>query len=333
MNIAQIMGFEPLEGDVGLEIEVEGALPEIRGDKYWKTVPDGSLRNGLEYIYRRPLPVSKVEDSILSLNKSLKEVRAKVEFSFRTSVHVHVNCLEMEYQHVLNYIYIYLLLESLLVEYCGEGRKCNRFCLRLEDADGSIELLTPLFRSTGTKTALRSVANDQLRYASINVQALSKFGSLEFRAMRGTLDAKVLVPWVETLVHLRQYATSFKDTKEIFNHIEAIGFREFFVQAIGKHYKLFDKKDAEYIIARGQSLSIEIPFIPKNIQIKLTDKNKEDLYQYQGEVYTLGYLHGFFGGGEFPPEVFRVGDKKAAGRAYEAFFADEEYDEEEVDDD
>lgn len=309
MKIYEIIGFDPIEGDVGIEIEAEGALPEIRGDKYWKTVPDGSLRNGLEYVHRKPIPISKVNDSLNILNKRLEDAGAEVNFSFRTSVHVHVNCLRMEYKHVLNYIYIYLMLESLLVEYCGEGRKCNRFCLRLEDADGSIDLLSALFRSNGNKRVIQDIANDQLRYASINVQALNKYGSLEFRAMRGTVDPKIIVPWAETLVHMRDYSAQFDSPKDVFDRIEDIGFKPFFDEALGEHKDLFDKGDVEYIIAKAQSLAIEIPFIEPYVRIELTDENRNDKYEYQGGIYSLEFLHAHFGG-ELPEDIVKVEDKK-----------------------
>jgi hypothetical protein len=309
MKIYEIMGFDPIEGDVGIEIEAEGYLPVIKGNKYWKVVPDGSLRDGLEYVHRNPIPISKVKDSLDNLNKNLEEREARPSFSFRTSVHVHVNCLDMEYKHVLNYIYIYLMLESLLVEYCGEGRKCNRFCLRLEDADGSIDLLSALFKSSGNRKVIRDIANDQLRYASINVQALNKFGSLEFRAMRGTVDPKIIVPWVETLVHMRNYSTQFDSPKDVFDRIEDIGFKPFFDEALGEHKDLFDRGDVEYIIARAQSLAIEIPFIEPNISIELTDENRNDKYEYLDGIYTLEFLHAHFGG-EIPGDIVKLVDKK-----------------------
>lgn len=304
MKLFEIMDFRHIKEDVGLEIECEGELPLIDGHKVWKVVHDGSLRNGAEFVFRKPAPVEDVRSHIETLNEIFIAKKAKPSFSFRTSVHVHVNCLGLEYQHILNYIYIYLLLESLLVEYCGEGRKCNRFCLRLEDADGAIYHISNLFaRKNGNRAVLyRLGREDKLRYASINVQSLSKFGSLEFRAMRGTINPDILVPWVETLVHIREYAQNFESPRDVFNHLEDVGPREFFKEALGEYYGLFDNGKVEQTIARSQSLSIEIPFIEQREGIVLTKENKDRKYNYGGGVYTLQFLFDHFGG-DFPIEV------------------------------
>lgn len=302
MKIHDIVGIRPKEGvDVGIEIEVEGTnLPE-GVQTFWKVVGDGSLRNGLEYVHRSPINVRKVAESLEVLEKAFIEAKAVPDFSFRTSVHVHVNCLTMEYVQVLNYIYTYFLLENILVDFCGEERKGNRFCLRLQDADGSLEYIEKLFASKGREGVFRRIPRDMVRYAALNVEAMPKFGTLEFRSMRGTLDSNIIVPWAETLVHIREYAKVFETPRAIFNRLEEIGERQFFQEAIGKHYPLFDNGQVERSINLGCSLSINLPFVEQRTGA-LEGKNPRKFYRINGSLVRVSTLIEHFGD-EIPKDI------------------------------
>lgn len=296
MKIHEIIDLRNKEGAyIGVEIEVEGEnLPRVV-DKIWKVVPDGSLRGGgLEYVYRQPIKAQRIGESLEELAKAFAEAEAQPVFSFRTSVHVHVNCLDLEYQQVLNCIYTYFLLENILVDFCGEGRKGNRFCLRLQDADGSLEYIERLFSSKGRVGIFQRIPRDMIRYASLNIEALPKFGTLEFRSMRGTLDEEVIIPWVETLVNIREYAKEFEDVRAIFNRLEEVGERQFFQEAIGKHHPLFDNGQIVRSISLGRSLSIDLPFIEQR-DVVLADKNPRKLYRINGRLVRVSTLIDHFG--------------------------------------
>lgn len=303
MKIHEIIDLRNKEGtDIGVEIEVEGERLPREVDKIWKVVTDGSLRGGgLEYVYRRPINVRRVGESLEELSKAFAETKAQPVFSFRTSVHVHVNCLDLEYQQVLNYIYTYYLLENILVDFCGEGRKGNRFCLRLQDADGSLEYIEKLFSSKGRVGIFQRIPRDMIRYAALNIEALPKFGTLEFRSMRGTLDEEIIIPWVETLVNIREYAKEFEDVRAIFNRLEEVGERQFFQEAIGKHHPLFDNGQIVRSINLGRSLSIDLPFIEQREAV-LADKNPRKYYRINGQLVQVSTLIAHFG--ENIPEDF-----------------------------
>lgn len=316
MKLYEILGGDPRKGDIGVEVECEGVIPEVHTST-WKTVGDGSLRGGYEYVFVRPLTLEDAKKATSKLKSLIYADEYSPEFSFRTSVHVHINCTDMEWKHIQNFIYIYFLLENLLVDFCGEGRKCNRFCLRIEDAEGAIPSLAPLFsRDAPSNGLLRSLANDRLRYASLNVQALQKFGSLEFRAMRGTVDDAVLHPWMETLLNIREFAKQFESPRDVFNHIEVVGFRDFFEKAIGPHHVLFDNGNVEETIARSQSLTIEIPFIRRKKTFVMTEENRNRIYSYAGMEVPLYQIVDAYNG-ELPEnlsEEFLRQDRERANK-------------------
>lgn len=267
-------------GDVGIEIEVEGERLALLNNRYWKWEHDGSLRNGIEYVTKGSVSLENVPDALKVLINGTRN--SEFSFSFRTSVHVHVNCLDLTYKQLLNFIYISTLMDSILVNYCGDKRKANRFCLRLRDAEGMVEGIAPLFRQKGDKAVAfeRIIPRNQVRYAAVNVESIAKYGTIEFRSMRGTTDPKILIPWIETLVHLREFAKGFDCPAQIFNAICEEGGQEFLHNALGKHYETFKYYEMESDLALNTSLTIELPH-------QKVQEEQETMFQVHGEYWTV----------------------------------------------
>ena len=122
-------------------------------------------------------------------------------FSNRTSIHVHVNVSDMEVKEWFTFLFLWVLYEDALIHFCGEERKGNLFCLSSRDAEGLLFKLEEFARDGQIYEF-----NDNYRYSAVNTTASVKYGSLEFRSMRGTLDIEVLNKWLSTLYCLRQKA-------------------------------------------------------------------------------------------------------------------------------
>lgn len=247
-------------GDFGIEIEVEGLrLPILEGDKYWRSEADGSLRNGgTEYVLKKPLGLKYIAPVLRHLQHRFDDVEAEPEFSFRTSVHVHMNVQKLEMSHIFNTIYTYLLLEDVLMNFCGEGRKANRFCLRARDAEYLMEILSNLFRHG--EEGLRYIPNNMARYSAINIEAMLKYGSLEFRAMQGNMDVERIVTWCKGLENIRTFACKFATPAEVYNHYIKLEAQAFFNEVMGEVAPAFECPDLVKNIQQGFSLSIDLPF-------------------------------------------------------------------------
>ena len=207
-----------VKGEFGIEIECEGNNLYPLDNVYWKSVDDGSLRgvfpqSRCEWVLKKPLNEKTAIAALVNLSIKQKEYGAVPQFSFRTSVHVHVNVLDLTWKEYCNFIYLYLLFEEPLMKFCGDQRIGNRFCLRYQDAEGLYDTILHLFR-VGPK-ALRAFHEDDVRYAAINLAATKKYGSLEFRGMRGTLDVDVLTLWIQTLKKLKTLAVEFESPLQI----------------------------------------------------------------------------------------------------------------------
>lgn len=182
-------------GDIGIEIEVEAknVLPIVKEDN-WRTDRDGSLRgNSAEYVTANPIPVERVGKTLDNLFKIIKD--AEPIPSFRTSVHIHKNMLKYSPIQVWNAVVVYWILEDLLFNYCGSFRASNTHCLPLSKAEG---VLHACLYDVSTHYPFKTFKwNDDIRYSGVNLSALRKFGTLEFRGMRGTTDPEVIKTWIE----------------------------------------------------------------------------------------------------------------------------------------
>lgn len=230
MTIRKIMRLPETQGDVGVEIEVEGSnLP--RTGEHWIVTQDGSLRGeSCEYVLSQPLSLPETKEALAYLAHRYEETGAEIADSPRCGVHIHVNCQELTIIQLYNFMTLYLILEDLLVRWCGEEREGNLFCLRAKDAE---YLLFVLEQALEDKQFRRRFSSDELRYASMNVNALPRYGSLEFRAMRGTQDMSLIYNWAETLVRLREKAKEYPNPIEIIMQMSGDGYESFLQGSVG----------------------------------------------------------------------------------------------------
>lgn len=222
-------------GDVGVEIEVEGENIPM-AERYWRNEKDGSLRGeSREFVLSKPSTMKEVKMALRYLHLMYKKHNTVVHDSIRAGVHVHINAQKLTIIELYNFMTVYLVLEELLTEFCGEHRKGNLFCLRAGDAE---YLLSALKRAARTGI-FRELVSDELRYSAMNVKALGTYGSLEFRAMRGTRDLDLVEKWAEILLNLREVAKGFADPTEVMQYYSSGKIKEFVVRCLGDNAELF----------------------------------------------------------------------------------------------
>ena len=244
------------EGDVGIEVEVEGYnLPVTQ--KYWKMEDDGSLRGeSKEYVLKKPMPLSQARLALKYLGVMYNKHGSVVHDSVRAGVHVHINVQKLNIVELYNFMTVYIILENLLTKYCGESREGNLFCLRTGDAEYLLYQLVEVARSRRFK----ALVTDDLRYASMNVKALGTYGSLEFRAMRGTRDLDAIYIWTEVLLNLREVAKTFQSPCEVVSNFSEGSAQAFVDRCLGKHTGLFTahtgwEKDVVAGMRRAQDIA------------------------------------------------------------------------------
>ncbi len=216
------------EERIGLEFECETSNPiKSWHSHYWIYKEDNSLRNGLEWITTGPITndqiTAAVEEWFLYQNNIKNKI---VHNSPRTSIHVHRSIMNYTLLEIYTFLTAYYLIEPLLVRYCGKQREGNLFCLRMMDADYSVNALV---QGIQKKYYFDYVKSDDFKYAALNLQAITKYGSLEFRMKGGDYKNKQeIIDWITMLdFFVKAVKVSFGTPRDVATTFKALTKKEF----------------------------------------------------------------------------------------------------------
>lgn len=238
MKVRNLFNVRKVTGDIGIEIETEGHNLWKGDDDFWRTEADGSLRgeDSAEYVLKYPLSHDKVKMALLRLHTHLKRSKSTVDLSRRTSTHIHINCTELTFTELTNYLTLLLVFEELLVDWCSPTRKGNLFCLQSKDAMGMLHALRKFVETKITRSL-----GDNIRYSAINLASLRKYGSVEVRSLEGTVDIDRILEWSGVLLHLREEAKKFQNPIEVISFLSEEEPVKFSKRILGEYYSSFFK--------------------------------------------------------------------------------------------
>ena len=199
------------KGEFGIEIETESKKRyDVPTMAFWDGKGDGSLRDfGIEYVLKVPLSYKSVKEALEEFKNTTSHIKF-IQDSVSTSVHVHINFLNETFITLGNFLTTYIFVENILMRYVGSDRLSNLFCLPICDAEENFHSIMNFVRYIGEKkwqNALAAIgAGDQVKYASLNIGALPRFGSLEIRTMRGVTDIDIIYQWVTILNRILEFS-------------------------------------------------------------------------------------------------------------------------------
>ena len=219
--------IKPKAGLVGIEIETEvkeytdypaGFLTDggcnARGLQVWE-VPlkdwignsDGSLRNfGVEFIFKEPLDYEDTIKALRDFGEKTKDIPF-LEGQPSTSVHAHLNFGPERLLTLANFIVVWTMYENLLLDFCGETRRSNLFASGIRTTEGIRDNYIRLFQSIEKGMGNGVVFTDgNVKYATLNLAALARFGSLEVRCFRGTTKVEEIIEWIGILNRLMEFS-------------------------------------------------------------------------------------------------------------------------------
>ena len=207
---------------VGLEVETIGTAPKLLPpSKYWAYHIDRTLQGqGTEFVLKEPLQGTRLDEALEELDILFK---GKIRLSHKTSLHVHVDVRDLSTEQVYAVCLAYVLLERPLYSISGK-RNNNRYCVPVYLSDTLQQDIVSL--STGKEIS-------KYNYGGLNLHALTKYNSLEFRMHEGTLDIKEIRSWAK-VVHdlventkdispdevIRRGATEILDNEDIASAIK-----------------------------------------------------------------------------------------------------------------
>lgn len=247
-------GFGPFLGEphpylvdsntfVGIEIELEEYAEHQRPDdfKLWAVVKDGSLRprdTGVEFITHGPYTGvigSEIIEALDSFNKLIEFNKENYghlpTVSDRCSVHVHINAGDVTLPQLRKWIIVYLILEKVLFEYCGEDRYYNNYCMPLLT---NIPVLQRIIDRNSNALHLNALIKTATKYDAFNMASLGQKGTIEFRHHPGCYDTARILEWVNLLLCIKKYAQhSGKDWLGILMSISGRGPEAFLKDVFG----------------------------------------------------------------------------------------------------
>lgn len=320
MFIRDFCSVNKQTGEVGIEIEVEGDdLPySVNG---WRKEEDGSLRGESgEFVLEDPCPRGHVHARLSDVYNAYEECETYIKPSTRQSVHVHINIQDMTITQVYTFILTFIIFEELMVDYCGEGRTGNLFCLRAKDAGYFLHTLA----DSASARRFTRLATDTLRYSAVNVASLFKYGSLEFRSMRGGTDQATLELWIKMLLAIKDYAMLKGDPKDL-----AVDFKdmdvEAFIDLVFKQHSHVLKKDGyERSIREGARLIKMVAYSGdwEGLTAEKVKEKKQPITSIDFEPVAtesvVDMLHGIRPSDISPPEPVEVAPRRTR-RSYPQF--------------
>ncbi len=245
-KISKLADLTPKAAQVGIEIEMEfnkfGA-PHVAG---WDAKEDPSLRgSAIEYV-SNPMMVVDVPGAVNRVYDSVAAAGLKVSDSMRAGVHIHYNCLDKSLSDVITFAQIYYILENMLVQESGNSRAGNLFCLRASDADFVLGFLSDCLRNR----AFADLANDNIRYCSLNYTSLPKYGTLEFRSLRTPTNPEPIIQWVNEIHHLMEQSSKYSMVGVI-EAFSILGAEQFCKELLGPYWPKYQKHYDPIQVIRG----------------------------------------------------------------------------------
>lgn len=268
--------FGHLNTLIGMEIELENSsgVGNFPVPSPWTTKGDGSLRNGgIELISAAHRPEEFPES--LALVLTWLHAGCRPDFSWRTSVHVHMDCSNMKVEDFKKLIILYFLFENSLFQFANPGRRdTNIFCAPLTRVD-FYSIRSFLNASAGNeKDGLFDLTRTIQKYSALNLAHMFDFGTLEFRHLRGTSNIEQLLTWVGLILKLREAAERLSLTElntQILSLNTTSSYDEFTEAVFGDYKPMLVSPLTQRFLSEGVSLTKEL--LSKKQNFKLSDKS------------------------------------------------------------
>ena len=270
--------FPPFEGErYAMELELEATFngatfPQVSG---WRLEHDGSLRgNSAEYVFRAPVLPNSVGPKLDTLFEELDFANIDLMESHRTSTHVHVNMSDKTPVQIMTVVTLYAVVEELLTLFVTPERRSNAFCLRFCDSQHSVSYLANRLRERNPH--LLRISEGTSRYTSLNLQALNKFGSLEFRLMQGAQNAHEAHSWFKLIQEIVEASRSFSNPVDIISRFSGYGAKGFVEIFLPKLYEACQDNFNEAAVIRGMRIAQELAYACPSWRVEQVENDDEN---------------------------------------------------------
>lgn len=222
----------PFNTHIGIELELEGPFPHnnIPG---WNIHGDGSLRDGIEYVFRGP---AAGDEAVKRIN-AMAEFIAKhdVEPTFRCSSHIHMDVSDLNIKELRRLVATYCVFEDVMFDHCELYRRFSNFCTPYFVNDNYLTIARNQFHNNVSQTGLFS---NFPKYSAFNLQTVPRLGTVEFRGSHALVTADEMIGLAKRMMNLKRIVSEVKteDDMEFINIINKMTAQDAFPHAIKERY-------------------------------------------------------------------------------------------------
>lgn len=300
---------------IGAELETEN----LNGDIDYNTLvkpfnmkveTDGSLRGrSAEFI---TLPMRST-DALAAFADYFKSTKFTEEnYSDRCSVHIHVNCTDLEAEQVSSVALLYTVVEEVLFEFVGRDRDSNIYCIPWNQCRSHYNMVHSFLADS------HSVLKRWSKYTAVNLLPLSTQGTMEFRQLHGTADMTKLTTWINIIGALFKYGTEH-ELKDLMSEIKELNsnsqYESFFKRILADQLPYSpayqEKMEAGVILAKYGMLGME----KKTPKAKAAEKIKTVAMEAMAvDAAPLGVMDAVGAIGPMDRVLARLRDNERANR-------------------
>src|SRR5690606_31105158 len=166
-------------------------------------------------------------------------IKSSPKSTIRCSTHIHVSILGHTTTQIYNSMLAWYFVENLFVQTQSLNRQGNLFCLRLSDAEEiAISIKDSLDKPGDGFSTFHPERN---RYAALNLCAITKIGSFEFRFLDAMTNHDDLDKWCKILYRIVNTTKDIPPDKllKMYDDLSATSFLSYL---IGSEYVPFVTK-------------------------------------------------------------------------------------------
>ena len=222
----------------GVELEIdnpnnnEGVVYPTCVAPVWKQTHDGSLNNGYEYVLNAPLAGKQLTNAIYQLfDHGTKTTR-----TFTGSTHIHVNVIDgMRMQQLKTLVLLCYYFEDMLYGVGDYSRKWCGFANPM--ATIPVNTMKDIFALNDLRS-LRDALDATGRYYGLNLRAMDKYGSVEFRYFPTATSAEELLYWLKLVQLFKKAALETGTPKKL---VALLSSEEGVAQFMEKYFSEYKK--------------------------------------------------------------------------------------------
>jgi len=196
--------------NIRFSIEVEVEYPDKKDsqkliDKHrvirgWEIDSDFSLDNGAEYRPRKKNKLYWNEDSIDQIKEIIgliKAHRGKIKTGKEVGTHVHIDMSKFSNQEIANIIKAFIKRQRFIYKKFNVYKKREDYCQKIPKEVSKLvtESMVKTIKTEGCQRECHDYFDN--RHYGLNILALNKHGSLEFRIFNGSIQINTIKRYIK----------------------------------------------------------------------------------------------------------------------------------------